>query len=175
MDLDGLLAPCKPKACELFGIPCEVDNFLTDEAVYEMVGGKKAFWDKVGTHDFFANLGVYSWARELVNMVDKSGVDWIFLTKASRNYGVSSGKCAWVDKWFNKHRNRLWINKGTKSYMSGQNRLLVDDKMSPNGTEWLAAHKDAKFFHWEELHPSETDIAAKRIEEIRILLTEGTN
>jgi len=172
LDVDAVLAPCKPKACKLFGIPCEVDNFPSDELVYELAGGKKLFWDKVGTHSFFANLGVYDWAHDLVNMVNGTGIDWIFLTKSSINHGVASGKCEWLEKNFSKKfRDKLWINKGTKSYMSGPNRWLIDDKETPNGEEWRAA--GGSFYHWAELHPSETIEAARRIEKLKLILTEG--
>jgi hypothetical protein len=173
LDVDGLLTPFKPTACKKLGIPCEADNMPSDELVYELAGGKKNFWTEFGTHNWFANLPLYQWSLNLVDMVDKSGIDWIFLTKCSLNHGVASGKCEFIDRFFKKHKNRLWMNKGSKSYMSGPGRLLVDDKMEPNGTEWLAAHKDAMFYHWSELHPSQTEEAARRIAELKLILTQG--
>lgn len=172
LDLDAVLTPFKPTACEKLGIPCERGNMPSDELVYELAGGKKNFWAEFGTHDWFANLPIYPWSLDLVNMVDKTGIDWIFLTKCSLNHGVASGKSAWVDRFFKKFNHNLWMNKGTKSYMAGPNRWLVDDKII-NIMEWQRA--SGVGFLWPELHPSETTEAARRIEQLKLILTQGAN
>ena len=171
LDVDGLLTPFKPTACAKLGIPCEAGNMPSDDLVYELAGGKKTFWQQFGTHDWFANLPIYDWSLDLVNMVDKSGIDWIFLTKCSLNHGAASGKCSWMDKFFKRYNHHLWMNKGSKSYMAGPNRWLIDDKRI-NGDEWVA--KNGLFYHWEELHPSQTKEAARRIKELELILTQGS-
>jgi len=169
LDVDGLIASFGEAACAKHGI--ELPNPIpSDTYLYDVVGSKKAFWAKCASREFFASIPLYPWSKKLVETVDKSGVPWIFLTKAPMGSESLAGKEEWVKRNFPRYTNKIWIMRGTKSYMAGPGRLLIDDK-GANGQEWLAANKDSLFYHWSELHPSQVDEAEKRIEEIRKILT----
>jgi len=169
LDLDGCIAAMNQAVCAHLNIPY-TENLPTDEEVYELSGGRKQFWSWFGTRNFFANLPLYPWSKELVDVVDKSGLDWVFLSKSTINDGVSSGKSQWVRDNFPKYVDRLWLARGSKSRASGPGKILIDDKMV-NLVEWQCASGTG--FLWKELHPSQTEEAARRIEELKLVLTNG--
>ena len=170
VDLDGVCISMSQSAAYAHNIELP-KGIIPDDFLYKAVGNKKEFWRKCRGNEFWANLEPYEWAKELLTVIDKSGIDWCFLSKTSRDSGSSSGKYECVEKFFPKYLNKLWLARGTKSYMASEGKALLDDKIG-NINEWEAAGGIG--IHWPELHPSEIEMARNRIERIGKILTDGS-
>lgn len=171
LDMDAVIASFAEAACKAHGIPLP-NSIPNGTYLYDAVGSKRKFWSKCASRQFFASIPLYPWSKKLVETIDKSGVPWIILTKAPMGSESLAGKEEWVRRNFPKHTNKIWIMRGTKSYMAAPWRMLIDDKFS-NIEEWNAAACLARGFHWPELHPSQINEAEKRIEDIRKILTNA--
>lgn len=170
VDMDAVVASFCEAACKEHGI--ELPNPIpSDTFLYDKVGSKKKFWSKCASKSFFENIPLYPWSKDLINTIDKSGINWIILTKAPMGSDSLAGKESWWTKHFGRFSNKLWIMRGSKALMAQDGYLLIDDKLNPNGEDWVKAHEGAIFYHWPELHPSQIKEANLRIEEIKILLS----
>jgi 5'(3')-deoxyribonucleotidase len=129
LDLDGVIANFSKGACELLNIQYpEKREFKQWDELFVNVP-KPIFYSKIKGHDFWENLELYPYANKLVTMIDDiSKGNWSFLTKPMIDPGCYSGKCAWVQKHFNKHIGKLIIVNGDKSVCcKGANDVLIDD------------------------------------------------
>lgn len=170
LDLDAVVVNFSESVYRQLGLPFNTQaDLLSDERIYELAGGRGKFWARFGHHNFFEFLDPYPWAKDLVNVANQTGIDWIFLSKSTFNDGVSSGKSAFIRREFPKFQDRLWLARGSKARMSGPGRILIDDKYQ-NCFEFQQAKGWG--YHWAELHPSETTEAARRIEELKLILTQ---
>jgi hypothetical protein len=169
VDLDGVCMSMSEAAALAHGVELPLRD-IPDDYLYRVIGSKKIFWSKCRGHKFWSEIKPYVWTEKLLKTIDESGVKWCFLSKTSRDSGSSSGKYTSIEKWFPQYLDKLWLARGTKSYMAAPGKGLLDDKFV-NIAEW----QDAGGFgiHWPELHPSQVDEAEKRIEEIRKILTNG--
>ncbi len=170
LDLDSVIVNLSEAIYLKLGLPFNsCADLLTDNQVYEAAGGKSAFWKLFGTREFFGSLNLYPWSKELINVIDSSGIDWVFLSKSTRHGEVAAGKSDFIKKRLNKYSDRLWLARGSKARASGSGKILIDDKMI-NLVEWQRVGGTG--FLWSELHPSETGEAARRIIELKLILTE---
>lgn len=172
LDLDSVIVNLSEAIYSRLSLPFNsCRDLVSDERIYEIAGGRAKFWEWFGTHKFFAELRPYPWAHDLVNMVDKNCPDWIFLSKSTSNDGVCSGKSQWVRDNFPQFADRLWLVRGCKSRAAGPGKILIDDKLEQNILPWISA--GGRGFFWDELHPSETDEAARRLNKLKLILTDN--
>lgn len=126
LDLDGVLADFVSSALEALGKSIDLNQQL-EYSIENWFGiTQKEFWLTIDSYgeDFWRNLDVYPWARELVNMMPKH--DTYILSSPSRNPVSSSGKVAWVQANFPKLKGKI-ILTSHKHLLSSPNRILIDD------------------------------------------------
>ena len=166
LDIDGVLANfCKAAAvamgkhypAEPFEIP---DGWLDDK--------EDSLWKYCRGHDFWANIELFPWAREIHKIVDSNCADWRFITKPSFDPGSYSGKYEFVKNNFKNGVSHLWCVNGSKAYAcTGPHHLLIDDN-AKNCKEWEEA--GGIVYRWTEIsanYPKEE--VNKRLDEIRNL------
>ncbi len=140
LDLDGVIANFSKSASKCLDIPYPVQHeFKQYDELFAHVP-KPVFYSKIRGHDFWANLGIFPYAKDLVKMIDTvSDGNWMFLTKPMMDFGCYSGKFAWVQKHFPQYLGKIIIINGTKATCcTGANDILVDDT-AKNINEWAAA------------------------------------
>lgn len=153
IDLDGVIADMTSAAAQVHGIKLPYGK-LDYGYLYSKFTRKSDFWKKCHHHDFWANIPLYPWSKDLVSIVEKSKIPFVFLTKAPMGTGAWSGKAEWIQKNFGKHQNKLWVVRGDKALMSRQGYLLIDDKPE-NIKSWTEAGGDGII--WPEVNPDPND------------------
>jgi hypothetical protein len=168
LDIDGVLANFTKACCEKIEAPYPT-NFAFPETWLDEVASEK-IWSRCRGYDYWVGLEVYPWSNLLRTTIDKTGKEWVYLTKPSQDGGCYAGKYDWVTKHFKDASKRLWLANGVKSLVCrGSSDLLIDDKLK-NGRDWQAA--GGTFYHWEEITPDySTDKVLERIKEIQRIIT----
>lgn len=168
LDLDGVIANFSKASCRKLGIEYPKNHTFVYGEMEERVGGKARFYSSIRGHDYWANIELYPWGKELIKLAKEFGEDWIILTKPTLDVGCYSGKYEFVRK--NLHCvDRLWIANGSKARVChGPEYLLIDDKPK-NGEDWVA--KGGTFFNWPEV--SEDVDVTQRLGDLKALLSKG--
>jgi len=166
LDLDGVLADFTKAAAKIHKI--ELPSEMEEDFLYSKFAKKGHFWSKCNSHEFWANIPRYPWAKDLVRLVDRSGINFTFLTKAPMGTGAWSGKARWIESNFGAHQNKLWVVRGDKSIMAQKGYLLIDDKTS-SIEGWRERGGDA--FQWKELSADNTEQAKYYLEQVRRLIS----
>ena len=129
VDIDGVCGNFNKSSCKICDIDIEddevrkhlkgggrIDKFISDEEM----------WDKINEagEDFWADMELLPWARDLYNTLEKKGDLLAFLTSPSDNPICAAGKIKWIKKHFD---TKNFIITPRKHFCATPNSILVDD------------------------------------------------
>lgn len=77
--------------------------------------------------DFWLNLEKFSWADDLVKLVNDTCPTWRFLTRGNTGANSYGGKSEWIDRYYKQHRERLVVCRGSKNFACKPGDILIDD------------------------------------------------
>jgi 5'(3')-deoxyribonucleotidase len=149
LDLDGVIANWTKGMCQAAGVP-----------YYKEIQLKPYILDSVLQHttidvahfplEFWINLELYPWSRQLIDLLTKSDPNWRFLTRGAKAHNSFTGKSLWVEKHFPEHIDRLVVCRGSKAFACKHHDILIDDHPQ-NIKEWWRA--GGYGFLWPEMTP----------------------
>lgn len=152
LDVDGVIANWSKSICENLKVEYPKNQIFPYQRWLAEVIDVKDIYQYTNTFEFWDKLEKFPWSDGLVNLVDKSGIEWRFLTKPMKAPNCFSGKASWIMKNYPKHWEKLWIATGTKSAICrGEGDLLIDDDVEKNLVEW--EERGGISFHWNEMTP----------------------
>ena len=179
IDLDGVLSDWMDAACKL----CDIDP--NDEAIRKQLKKGKyldelgvisdeEIWDKINAKgtSFWAELELFSWAKKLVQSMEKQG-EMYFLTSPGECIPACSGKVEWVDKHFGKEYIKKTIICYPKEQCAGPNKILIDDsekkieKFRDSGGHAFLWPQQYKFDDGEENIDEIIDELTKQIHQLK--------
>jgi hypothetical protein len=167
IDLDGVLAAFTEHAAKRHDITLPPGPIEEDFLYKKLNHNKRAFWKKCHGLDFWTSMPTFPWAHDLVNLVNNSGLPWIFLTKVPLDDEGFTGKAKWVTKHFPKYTDRLWPVRGDKHFVAMPGFLLIDDKWK-NIDPWNKA--SGVGFYWQEIQSNMTVEANVYLHEIDYII-----
>lgn len=137
IDVDGVLANWIKAACET----CDVD--FNDEKIRQDIKDNDGnidflmpndkLWPKIDKQgiDWWANLEVLPWAKDLYNKMKEISDEFCVLTSPSYSHYSAAGKVIWLDKNFSN--NTEYLMGKNKHFCAKENAILIDD--SPKNIE----------------------------------------
>lgn len=127
IDMDGVLADFDSKVKEIFG---KSSSQITSQ---ELWVGISRFDKEV--EPFFENLPMIADARNLINFVDQTFVEWNILTASGYTpKNVEEQKRKWVAKVISPKVDVIVVRKSDeKAKYASPNSILIDDRMKSIG------------------------------------------
>lgn len=172
LDLDGVIANFSKAACKRLDIKYPSKHEFKQKGEFFSDIPEGIFYSTLKGHDFWADLEIFPYANELVEVVNNTSKgNWMFLTKPMLDPGCYSGKYEWIKKHFPKYTNKLIIINGTKSACcKGADNVLIDD-LPKNITEWVNAGGQA--IRWvEKTDDFDKEWYSMKIEFVKYFLNE---
>lgn len=174
--MDGVIANFTKPCCEQYGVsyPKEtefLDTWLDKTCKIDNNKQGQRLVDKCNGYSFWFNLETYPWSKTLHDIIDKSGKQWIYLTKPTQDAFCYAGKHDFIQYHFKDARQHLWIANTDKSMMCRDaGDLLIDDKVK-NCNNWTKA--GGTVYHWTEVTPDwPVALINKRLKDIENLINK---
>lgn len=126
LDMDGVVASFMQGAIDLLGLPiteADVDqwnihlNYVEHEYFLRLI--------QAAGLGFWANLPLYRWSKEIVELCQEFDPGFHFLTSHGDFPSATAGKSLWVRTHF-KWENMLATRE--KDLLAGKGKVLIDDK-----------------------------------------------
>lgn len=162
LDLDAVIINCTKGFATKFNLKIPKKSYLN-------YGYFDEYWTnnnrKLLDYDFWSNLELYPWSKNLIKLVEKYDADFRFLTACVREESCYSGKYANIKKLLGgKYANKIIMCCEDKSFAAGPNKILIDDK-NDNCDLWLKSN--GIFYLWKERTEDmieETDDELRKLE-----------
>jgi len=134
IDMDGVISYWMKDACKLCGVDLddkEIRDKLKSGIRLEDMGivSDEEMWSLITEEgeDFWANLELFPWSKELVRRMEKLG-DVFFLTSPGSCIHSPSGKMEWIKEHFGIEYMKKTIITKHKYMCAAPNRVLIDDE-----------------------------------------------
>ena len=131
-DLDGVLTKWLEAVCELCDIDIhdeDIRDELKDGTYIDEMGviTEEDMWARIDSKgvEFWENLESTSWAKKLIEAMEKLGTVYI-LSSPGSCISAPSGKMSWIEKHFPDYITKLICVKD-KWLCASKNRILIDD------------------------------------------------
>jgi len=152
LDLDGVLANLIKSTCNELNINYPKNTTLEYAWILEeskRLGFSMDMCEKIWQEqDFWANLELYPWSLELVDMVYKIDPNFLFVSKPVKSPFSYSGKAIWVQKHFPQFADRLILLNASKAVLANYPWDVLIDDCPQNLNEWRLA--GGSVFEWKE-------------------------
>lgn len=145
LDMDGVIADFISPSMAFHGSRFDAATYPKREwLIWKVIGcTEQEFW-KFDSRDFWANLPVYPWARELVEGLEgRVGQSNICLLTSPSANGVSvDGKRSWIAKHFPAYSRQVLFGS-PKHFCAHRSTVLIDDSdanckaFADAGGHWL--------------------------------------
>jgi len=151
LDMDGVLANFTKAACEHFAIKYPVERkrlypkWLNDECGIP----KHVVDDLMFNYDYWYNIELYSYTKDLINLCHALADEVYILSKPMHHENCYVAKLDWCIDKLNLDRKQLIITEAPKHLLaSDYSDILIDDKVEMI-EKWYAAGGEG--FWWQEI------------------------
>ena len=150
LDVDGVICNWNLGFCKLAKIKMPDDEYL-DWDWAKVAVAPRSIWSYKMDSFFWSELPKYSYADELIRIIENYDKDFRFLTSSPLEPSFHSGRARWIERNFGKkYLEKLIICSVDKSFCANGN-FLIDDK-EKNVIDWL--NNGGRAFRWKVYNDS---------------------
>lgn len=139
VDMDEVLVDFIGGVCDLWGVTRQELESVREPNRWDIIHcletltgetlSNTQFWSRInGTGTlFWANLEPLPWFKEMVEVLNSTGVPWVIISAPSRHWTCKTGKDLWLTKHlYDKYEDAIYTKH--KALFSQPRRVLIDDR-----------------------------------------------